>query len=115
LGILILIFAGIAIAYPVGTAYLVIIFLGIALLFTGFARLAEGFSHKVSGGLRAFNIGVGILAIVLSIVVMVSPAFGAAFAGVIIAIGLLIIGMYMIAAGIEGTRLKLPSTDDVLK
>ena len=115
LGILILIFAGIAIAYPTGTAYLVIIFLGIALLFTGFARLAEGFSHKVSGGLRAFNIGVGILAIVLSIVVMVSPAFGAAFAGVIIAIGLLIIGMYMIAAGIEGTRLKLPSTDDVLK
>jgi uncharacterized membrane protein HdeD (DUF308 family) len=115
LGILILIFAGIAIAYPVGTAYLVIIFLGVALLFVGAARIAEGFAHRVSGGLRALNIGAGILAIVLSILVMVSPAFGSAFAGVIIAIGLLIIGMYMIAAGIEGTRLKLPSTDDVLK
>ena len=115
LGILILIFAGIAIAYPVGTAYLVIIFLGVALLFVGVARIAEGFAHRVSGGLRALNIGVGILAIVLSILVMVSPAFGSAFAGVIIAIGLLIVGMYMIAAGIEGTRLKLPSTDDVLK
>ena len=115
LGILILIFAGIAIAYPVGTAYLVIIFLGVALLFVGAARIAEGFAHRVSGGLRALNIGAGILAIVLSILVMVSPAFGSAFAGVIIAIGLLIVGMYMIAAGIEGTRLKLPRPDDVLK
>ena len=114
LGILILIFAGIAISFPVGTAYLVIVFLGVALLFSGIARIAEGFAHKVSGGLRALSIGSGILAIVLSILVMVSPAFGAAFAGVIIAIGLLIIGMYMIAAGIEGTRLKLPGTD-VLK
>jgi uncharacterized membrane protein HdeD (DUF308 family) len=111
LGILILVFSGIALSFPVGTAYVVIVFLGIALLFSGIARLAEGFAAKVSGGLRALLIGTGILAIVLSILVMVSPLFGAALAGVIIAIGLLITGMYMVAAGVEGTRLKLPGTD----
>lgn len=115
LGILILIFAGIAIAYPTGTAYLVIVFIGVALLFSGIARLAEGFAHHASAGLRALRIGTGILAIVLSILVMVSPAFGAGFAGIIIAIGLLITGIYVIAAGIEGKRLKLPSPSDVME
>ena len=108
LGILVLIFAGLALAFPVATAFTVIIFIGIALLFNGIARLVEGFSGKHSGWSRLFLIGVGILSIVLSIAVMVSPAFGAALAGVIIAIALLITGIQMVAAGVSGRKFRSP-------
>lgn len=113
LGILILIFAGLAVAYPVGTAWIVTIFIGIALLFGGSASIVEGFSGKESGWKRAFLIGVGALLIIIGIVTLVSPLFGMAFAGFIIAIGLLIAGIEMIAAGATGTRLNIPSKSDV--
>ena len=115
LGILIIIFAGLAIAYPVGTAWIITIFIGIALLFGGSASIVEGFSGKESGWKRAFLIGVGALLIIIGIITLVSPFFGAAFAGFIVAIGLLIAGIEMIAAGATGSRLQLPSKDDVDK
>jgi uncharacterized membrane protein HdeD (DUF308 family) len=92
----------------VGTAFTVIIFIGIALLFTGIARLVEGFSGKHSGWSKAFLTGVGIFSIVLSIAVMVSPAFGAALAGFIVAIALLITGIQMVAAGVSGQKFRSP-------
>ena len=111
LGILVLIFAGLAISFPVATAFIVIIFIGIALLFSGIARVVEGMSGHHSGWSRAFLIGVGILAIIISIAVLVSPMFGAALAGVIIAIGLLITGIQMVASGVAGQRLRNPVSD----
>lgn len=111
LGVLVLIFAGLAIAYPGATAFVVIIFIGVALLFGGIARLVEGFSGHRSGWQRAALIGVGALLIVISIAVMVSPAFGAAFAGVLIAIALMITGFQMIAAGATGERFRSPISD----
>jgi uncharacterized membrane protein HdeD (DUF308 family) len=113
LGILILIFAGLAIAYPVGTAWIVTIFIGIALLFGGSASIVEGFSGKESGWRRAFLIGVGALLIIIGIITLVSPIFGMAFAGFVIAIGLLIAGIEMIAAGATGRRMNLPSTESL--
>lgn len=105
LGVLVLIFAGLAISYPVATAMIIIIFIGIAFLINGIARIIEGFSGKHSGASKAFIIGVGVLAVALSIAVLASPYFGAVLAGIIIAIGLLITGIQMIAAGIQGKRL----------
>jgi uncharacterized membrane protein HdeD (DUF308 family) len=113
LGILILIFAGLAVAYPVGTAWIITIFIGIALLFGGSASIVEGFSGKESGWKRLFLIGVGALLIIIGIITLVSPVFGAAFAGFIIAIGLLIAGIEMIAAGATGRKLNLPSKDNL--
>ena len=111
LGILVLIFAGIAMSFPVATAITIIIFIGIAFLINGIARIIEGFSGKHHSGIsRAFLIGVGILAIVLSVSVLVSPFFGARLAGIIIAIGLLITGIQMIFAGIQGRRMQTPTT-----
>ena len=110
LGILVLIFAGIAMSFPVATAITIIIFIGIAFLINGIARIIEGFSGKHSGISRAFLIGVGILAIVLSVSVLASPFFGARLAGIIIAIGLLITGIQMIFAGIQGRRMQTPTT-----
>jgi uncharacterized membrane protein HdeD (DUF308 family) len=111
LGILVLIFAGLAIAYPGAAAFVVIIFIGVAMLFGGIARLVEGFSGHRSGWQRAFLIGVGILLIIISIAVMVSPMFGAVLAGIIIAIGLLITGFQMVAAGFTGEKFRSPVTD----
>ena len=116
LGILVLIFAGIAMSFPVATAITIIIFIGIAFLINGIARIIEGFSGKHHSGIsRAFLIGVGILAIVLSVSVLVSPFFGARLAGIIIAIGLLITGIQMIYAGIQGRRMQTPTTSDTMR
>lgn len=108
LGILVLIFAGIAMAFPVATAFVAIIFIGIALLFNGIARLVEGFSGKHSGWSKAFLIGVGILSIVLSLAVMASPVFGAVLAGILIAVALLITGIQMVVAGVSGQKFRSP-------
>jgi uncharacterized membrane protein HdeD (DUF308 family) len=105
LGILVLIFAGIAMSYPVATTLIIIIFIGIAFLINGIARIIEGFSGKHSGALRAFLIGVGVLAVVLSIAVLAAPFFGVVLAGIIIAIGLLITGIQIITSGVLGRRL----------
>jgi uncharacterized membrane protein HdeD (DUF308 family) len=113
LGILVLIFAGIAMSFPVATAITIIIFIAIAFLINGIARIIEGFSGKHSGISRAFLIGVGILAIVLSVTVMASPFFGARLAGIIIGIGLLITGIQMIYAGIQGRRMQTPTTSHI--
>jgi uncharacterized membrane protein HdeD (DUF308 family) len=71
----------------------------------------EGMSGHHSGWGRAALIGVGILSIILSIAVMVSPVFGAVLAGIIIAIALLITGMQMVATGFAGQRMRNPISD----
>ncbi len=109
LGILVLIFAGIAMSYPVTTALIIIVFIGIAFLIIGIARIIEGFSGRHSGSSRAFLIGVGVLAVVLSIAVLAAPFFGAVIAGRLIAIGLLITGIQMITSGVAGRRLMSSS------
>jgi uncharacterized membrane protein HdeD (DUF308 family) len=107
LGILVIIFAGLVIAYPEFATWIITIFLGIALLFGGGAAIAQAFSGKESGWRRAFLLGVGALLIIIGIIVLVSPVFGAQFAGFIVAIGLLIAGIQMIVAGATGRKLHL--------
>ena len=112
LGILVLIFAGLAISFPAATALIVTIFVGIGLIFNGCARIVEGISGKHSGWAKLFLIGVGILSIVICTVVLASPLFGAVFVGLIIAIGLLITGIQMSAVGAAGRSIipDSPST-----
>ena len=81
--------------------------MGFAFLFSGIARIIDGFSSKHSGSKKAFIIGVGILAVILSIAVLVSPVFGAQLAGFIIAIGLLITGIQMVIAGVQGKQFNI--------
>ncbi|MGI8719001.1 MAG: HdeD family acid-resistance protein, partial [Nitrososphaeraceae archaeon] len=102
LGILVLIFAGFAISFPEWTAFVITILVGFALLFNGCARIVEGISGKHSGWAKFFLIGVGILSIIIGTVVLASPLFGVVFVGLIIAIGLLITGIQMIAVGAAG-------------
>ena len=113
LGILVLIFAGIAMSYPVAAAITIVVFIGIAFLINGIARIIEGFSGKHSGISRAFLIGVGIMAVALSVAVLASPLFGARLAGIIIGIGLLITGIQMVFTGVQGKRAQTPTTSQI--
>jgi len=109
LGIVTLIFAGLVIAFPLIASWIITIFIGIALLFGGAASISQGFAGKESGWKRGFIIGVGVLLIILGIMVLVSPVFGAQLAGIVIATGLLIAGIQMIVSGATGRRLNMPS------
>jgi uncharacterized membrane protein HdeD (DUF308 family) len=108
LGILAMIIAGIALAFPTGTTYFVIILLAIALLFIGISHVIRGVGDKRSRGwARAFSIGAGALAIVLSVLIMVAPHFGAGLVGLILGIALLIIGIEIIVSGISGRKMSM--------
>ena len=62
LGILAMIIAGIALAFPTGATYFVIILLAVALLFIGISHVIRGVGDKRSRGwARAFSIGAGAL------------------------------------------------------
>src|ERR687884_891325 len=112
LGILVLIFAGIAMSYPIAAAITIVVFIGIAFLINGIARIVQGFIGKHSRIVRGFLIGVGIMAVALSVAVLASPIFGARLAGLIIGIGLLITGIQMIFVGIQGRRgTQIPASD----
>jgi uncharacterized membrane protein HdeD (DUF308 family) len=108
LGILVIILASIALAFPVGTTVALFLFLGLALLFDGIARIIHGFGDRGQRGwVRGFYIGVGILAVIFGGLMIVFPLFGAAVTGLVIAIILLIIGIQMISAGIGGRETRL--------
>ena len=106
LGILVLIVAIIALAFPVDTALFVIIMISVALLFDGISRIVHGIGDKtISKGSRAFSIVAGIFGIGVSILIFASPFLGAVFAGILISIALLIIGIQIITAGATGRRI----------
>jgi uncharacterized membrane protein HdeD (DUF308 family) len=112
LGVLTIIIAGLALTFPLAAALVVVLFLAIALMMDGFARIIEGIMHRSNRGwVRAFSIGVGILSVGISFLIFAVPAFGALFASFVIGIGLLIIGIYMITAGLSGrTESVIPPT-----
>ena len=115
-GILVVILAGIAIAFPVWTTVFLIYLIAFALLFDGISRVAHGVGDKESRGWsRGFSIGVGILEIILSIMILVSPAIGAALVGVLIGIALLIVGIQVVVAGISGRRTSILGKADLPK
>jgi len=108
LGILVIILASIALAYPISTTVVLFFFLGLALLFDGIARIVHGFGDRTQKGwVRGFSIGVGVIAVIFAFLIMASPFFGAVLAGLIIGIILIIIGIQMITAGIGGRETQL--------
>ena len=78
LGILTIILAGLALAFPTAAQALVIIyFLGFALMFDGFARIIDGVTNRFDKKwVRGFHIGVGVLNVIIATLVLVSPLFG---------------------------------------
>ena len=112
LGILIILIAVSAMAFPIGTTVLLTLVLAVALLFDGISRIVHGIGDKESQGwARALSIGVGGMEFALSGLIMVSPAFGAATIGFLIGIALLLAGIQIVVAGISGRRKQMKILD----
>ena len=114
LGILVMILAGIAIAFPVGVTAILILLISVALLFDGIARIVHGIGEKADTKLnRFFSIGVGIISIAISGLIMMSPAFGFEFVGILIGISILITGIQILVAGLKGQKIDIisPTSD----
>jgi uncharacterized membrane protein HdeD (DUF308 family) len=63
----------------------------------------HGFGDKEHCGLsRGFRIGVGALEVVLGILIIISPGFGASLVGIIIAIAVHIVRIQMVVVEISG-------------
>ena len=87
LGIIVLIVAGIVVAYPLGSTVFILFVLAIALFCDGIARIVHSLAGRsMHGGSRVFGI----------------------IAGILISIALLIVGIQIIVAGVTGARLELP-------
>jgi len=100
LGVLTIILAGLALAYPIAAARVVILILGFSLMVDGFSRIADGLTNKSDKRLvRGFTIGVGILAIIISVGVNIFPFWGKLFVSKLIAVDLIIIGIQIITSG----------------
>ena len=117
LGVLVLILAGLALAFPVGATFVLILLIGLALLFDGVSRISHGVGEKVENKFdRFFSIGTGIISIAIAIAIIVSPAFGFAFVGFLIGIAVLITGIQIIVAGLRGRKISFtPQTTNVGK
>jgi uncharacterized membrane protein HdeD (DUF308 family) len=83
----------------------------------GLAGIVDGVTNKANKGwVRGFTIGVGVFIVMISIMILAAPVFGAVFAGLIIAMALLIIGIQMVAAGVSRRRESLvPSSTSSLE
>jgi uncharacterized membrane protein HdeD (DUF308 family) len=113
-GILVIILAAIAIAFPVLATIFWVFLIAFALLFDGISRIVHGVGDKESRGWASgFSIGVGILEIILSIMILVSPVIGAALVGVLIGIALLIVGIQVVVAGVSGRRTAILGKADL--
>jgi uncharacterized membrane protein HdeD (DUF308 family) len=107
LGIVVIIVALVAMAYPVGATIIVVLLLGIALLVDGISRVIRGVKDKYGKGWsKNFGIGVGILSIIFGIIVMVYPGVGLSFAGILIGVSLLVTSIQIISSGITGRPRK---------
>lgn len=103
IGILVIALAGAAVAFPVFAALVVITLTALALLFSGISNILTGIGNrKDPGWAKAVNIGVGVLAVAVSSIALISPFFGAFLVALMIAVALLVYGMRLIALDVSG-------------
>ena len=109
LGIIVIIVASIVLVYPLGSTVFILFVLAIALFCDGIARIVHSLAGRsMRSASRVFGIIAGIFSIIIAILVMVSPLWGAVIAGILVSIALLIVGIQIIVAGATGTRVSLP-------
>ena len=99
-GIIAVILSVVVLAYQELAVLTLIFILAIALLVIGIARVAIGvFAKYLSDGLRAINVGAGILALVLAIVAMLYPQLATQVLIYLLSFALLINGIARVAIG----------------
>lgn len=95
IGILVIALAGAAVAFPIFAALVIIITLtALALLFSGISNILTGIGNrKDPSWAKAVNIEVGVLAVVVSSIALISPFFGAFLVALMITIEPLLVYM----------------------
>ena len=105
IGILALVLGAIALLYTDLATQVLIYILSFALLLNGIARLViGGFARAFPGWLRGFLVGVGLLTVVLSVFVFVSPGLGFLALVLMLSFAFLLNGIARIVQGITGTQ-----------
>ncbi len=93
----------IVIIYPASAIATLITLLAFGLLLIGIGRLTIGISGiEIPGWMRTLAIIVGVASIVASIIVIIYPAIAIAILVMLLAFGLLLIGIERLANGISG-------------
>ena len=112
LGILLLLIGFYAVAYPLGGAVTLIYFFSFGLMLAGIELLVRASAGLPEPGspvfVRYLAIVAGILALLIGFIALLYPGLGAAFLFLLISIGLLVLGIELIATGIIGRKLALP-------
>ena len=106
IGALLVILAGLAIAFPIFSAFVVMALIAFGLMLSGVSSVVDGVGNKrMPGWARGFSIGVGALTIFVSALAILSPLFGTLIVAFTLALGLIVYGTRLIASGIAGQRL----------
>ena len=106
IGVLLVVLAGLVIAFPLFSAFVVIGLVAFGLMLSGVSSLVDGVGNKrMPGWARAFSIGVGALTIFVASLAIISPLYGTLLVAFTLALGLVVNGTRFIASGIAGQRL----------
>jgi uncharacterized membrane protein HdeD (DUF308 family) len=106
LGIAVIAIGIAAIAFPMAAALVFIALIAFGLLFDGASRIIEGVAEKARHlWNRAFNIGTGVVSVILSVMIIAMPFIGEIFISLMIAFALLITGVVIITSGLYGNRI----------
>lgn len=107
-GLLALILFAIVVAIPGAEFSIIVIFLAVGLLFWGFNRiLLDGANAELPGAIRALGIVVGILALIMSFLVLADPYFGLGLATFFLSFGLIFGGIAALGSGIAGGKMGM--------
>jgi uncharacterized membrane protein HdeD (DUF308 family) len=106
IGALLVVLAGLAIAFPVYSAFVVVGLVAFGLMLSGVSSVVDGVGNKrMPGWARGFSIGVGALTIFVSALAILSPLFGTLVVAYTLGLGLAIYGIRLLVSGIAGQRL----------
>jgi uncharacterized membrane protein HdeD (DUF308 family) len=104
-GVFALIMGFVVLALPGAAVVTSIFLLGLGLLVLGSGAIAQGISGKhASGWARGMLIGIGAITVVLAMMALVFPVFGAELLYVFLATALIINGIGFIIAGVTGSK-----------
>lgn len=108
LGILAITLGVLALIQPLFTSAVIISLVSFGLMFIGISTILHGLMHKSHSRLsRTFDLGMGALTVVFSVMAIASPSVGILFLMVLLSTGFLIIGIESIIAGVFGPRRRL--------
>jgi uncharacterized membrane protein HdeD (DUF308 family) len=109
LGILLLVIGFYAVLYPLGGAMTLIYFFAFGLMLAGIDLVVRGASGlpgpDAPDWVRYLTIAAGLFALLIGFIALLYPGLGAALLFILISLGLLVLGLELIASGIVGRKL----------